>query len=577
MLPTKDINKPIEERLFEITLFLSVVTFLIWSVVGIVSGYTWIIQGVYFFAVLFYSVLYVAVKRGLSFSAISAIYYITALLLIAFAWLPSGGIKGAIMHMCVLVYLSGLMVLPLRWYLAFMFITLCVVLVFILVEHYHPHLAVPYTHEEHKFRDLSIAGLLMLSLMGIAFYIFKKEYLNDRKSLEYSNNELVKEKVRAEASDRAKTRFLTTISHSMRTPLNGIVGLTELLSGTNLSTEQRELVEHLAVSSKNLRDIVSDVLDISAIENDKVVLQFSEFDAKAIFADIPELFKVPLLEKKGQVRLEIAGVPREPLQLLGDLSKIRQIVVNLVSNAVRFTEKGTVSLKLEVTRTENARAMVMITVEDTGWGIPDRFREDIFRRYFVIEEKNKAKGAGLGLFIAKSIVEMMGGKIWFSSVQGVGSSFYVKLPLQIGKTPQQKEDSNKEQPIDFSSLRVLVAEDVHINRIVVLKILKSIGVTKIEVAEDGLQAVDKASQTIFDLILMDVQMPNMDGIEAAMKIKRIFAERGDRPPVIVAVTANAMKEDEEACKQAGMADFITKPFSAKTLAEVIRKQHIATA
>ena len=182
-------------------------------------------------------------------------------------------------------------------------------------------------------------------------------------------------------------------------------------------------MKHLAVSSKNLRDIVSDVLDISAFENDKVVLQFSAFDVRAILTDIPELFRVPLDEKKGKVKIESAKIPDEPLYLMGDLVKIRQILINIVSNTVRFTADGKVSLKLEVTRTDGAKAIVLITVEDTGWGIPAEFSQDVFRKYFVVEDKNKAKGAGLGLFLAKSITGMMGGKIWFISVEGSGSSF----------------------------------------------------------------------------------------------------------------------------------------------------------
>lgn len=159
--------------------------------------------------------------------------------------------------------------------------------------------------------------------------------------------------------------------------------------------------------------------------------------------------------------------------------------------------------------------------------------------------------------------------------RGLRKFFFIELPLQIAKAPEEKPTSEQQQIVNFLPLRVLVAEDVHINRIVVLKILKSIGVTQIEIAEDGLQAVAKVSETAFDFVLMDIQMPHMDGIEATREINRYFAERGKKPPVIIAVTANATREDEEACKQAGMVEFITKPFSRKTLAEVIQR-HCAT-
>jgi len=569
LLPAKDVAKPIEERLFEITLFLTVITMLVWCVVGIVSGYTGFIQGVYLFSASFYLSLYIAVKKGKSFAVISAIYYITALVLITIAWLPSGGIKGAVMHMCVLVYLSGLMVLPLRWYVIFMTSTLCVVLCFITIEYYHPDWSVPYLVVGEHHRDLSIAGLLMLTLMGIAFYIFKKEYLTDRKRLEETNKELEKEKARAEESDKAKTRFLTTISHGMRTPLNGIVGLTGLLSKTSLSKEQHELVEHLGTSSDSLKDIISGVLDISAIENDILALQPVEFELKDVFRGISSIFKHALNEKKGRVTLRVTEQFGATVHLKGDLKKIRQVIINLVSNAVRFTNDGTVSIRCEVVQKEGAKLIVLFSVEDTGTGIPAVLHQEIFRRYFVSDTAQKMQGPGMGLFIAKQITEKMGGKIWFTSVEGAGSSFYVELPLEASASQPASPENKPAQPSDFTGVRVLVAEDMHINRLVILKILKNLGVLQVEVAEDGLEAVSKALAHTFDFILMDLQMPGMDGVDASREIHRLYAEKSKQPPVIVAVTANAMREDEEACIEAGMKAFITKPFTSHALATVL--------
>lgn len=569
LLPAKEVTKPMEERLFEITLFLTVLTMLIWSVVGIVSGYTWFIEGVYLFAASFYSSLYIAVRKGKSFAAISAIYYLTALLLITVGWLPSGGLQGAVMHMCVLVYLSGLMVLPLRLYVIFMASTLGVVLCFITVEFYHPDWPAPYLVEGELHRDLSIAGLLMLTLMGIAFYIFKKEYLFDRKRLEETNKELEKEKARAEESDRAKTRFLTTISHGMRTPLNGIVGLTELLSKTSLSKEQQELVEHLGNSGDSLKNLISGVLDISAIENDLMALQPTDFELKDIFSGIPSIFKYALHEKKGRVTLRVTEQFGAAVYLRGDVKKLRQVIINLVSNALRFTHHGTVSLRCELLQKEGATATVLFSVEDTGTGIPAVLHQEIFRRYFSSDTAQQMEGPGMGLFIAKEITEKMGGKIWFTSAEGAGSSFYVELPLKVSAIQPASMETKPARPSDFTGLRVLVAEDMHINRMVILKILKNLGVRQVEVAEDGVEAVSKAMAQTYDFVLMDLQMPRMDGVEASREIHRLFAEKRIQPPVIVAVTANTMREDEEACNEAGMKAFITKPFTSQALAAVL--------
>jgi two-component system, sensor histidine kinase len=571
LLPARDASRPIEERLFEITLCLTILTLLLWSLVGIFSKFNSNVLGIYLFALCFYSAIYFVVKRGKSFRITTSVYYVSALLIISVGWLPSGGIRGAVMHMCVLIYISGLLVLPIRSYIIFIICTICVVITFVTIEYYHRDLAVPYTDYVSEWRDLSIAGVVMLAVMGFAFYIFKKEYLQDREHLQQMNLDLGVAKERAESADKAKSQFLATISHEMRTPLNGIVGLTELIAKTNLDKEQSELVKDLTTSSQILSGLITDVLDVTMIENNRVTLQESAFELKDVTKDIIQLFNGFESVKKGRVSIELLHDSKTELYLKGDLKRIRQILINLATNAVKFTPAGKVTMSTTVVRKEEEKATVLFKVEDTGIGIPKSQHSKVFSRFFKHETGFAMIGTGLGLSIAKSLTDLMKGNIWFSSVENKGSSFYVELPLALASQAHHAAAEKYTQPINFSELSILVAEDVPINRLVMLKILKNLGISKIEVAEDGEQAVTLASSQTFDFILMDVLMPRMDGIEATQKILDIFRERHQIPPFIIAVTANAMTEDEAKCREAGMVDFITKPFTTDTLTAVFTR------
>ncbi|WOK09611.1 ATP-binding protein [Imperialibacter roseus] len=571
ILPTRDASRPIEERLFEITLCLTILTLLLWSSVGIFSQFNPTVLGIYLFALCFYSAVYFAVKKGISFRLTTSVYYISALLIISFGWLPSGGIRGAVMHMCVLIYISGLLVLPIRRYISFIISTICMVIIFVTIEYYHRDLAVPYTDYVNEWRDLSIAGVVMLVVMGFAFYIFKKEYLHDRAHLQQMNLELGAAKERAESADKAKSQFLATISHEMRTPLNGIVGLAELIEKTNLDKEQSELVKNLSTSSQILSGLITDVLDITMIENNRVTLQEDTFELKDVTKDISQLFYGFESVKTGKVSIDLVHASKSDIHLMGDLKRIRQILINLATNAVKFTPAGKVTIATTVVRKEDKTAIVLFKVDDTGIGIPKNQHPKVFSRFFKNETDLAVGGTGLGLSIAKSLTDLMHGKIWFYSTEGKGSSFYVELPLPLATHGEHSPAEKHIQPINFSELSVLVAEDVHINRLVMLKILKNIGITKIEVAEDGEQAVALASSQGFDFILMDVLMPRMDGIEATREIRRILLERKQSAPFIVAVTANATTEDENKCKEAGMVDFITKPFTTDILRAVFTR------
>lgn len=569
LLPARDPSMPIEQRLFEITLFLTLITLLLWSVVGLVAGYILAVQALYIFALFFYSGIYYAVKKRKSFSRTTVVYYTTALLMISAGWLPSGGIRGAIMHMCVLVYISGLLVLPLRRYVVFIIATICVVVTFAAVEFFFPSLAVPYGDFTSMWRDLYIAGIVMLVMMGTAFYVFKKEYIQDRNDLKKTIGELAESKEKAVAADRAKSQFLATISHEMRTPLNGIVGLSELIGQTKLTAEQSDLVKNLKVSTHALSSIISDVLDLSMIENNKIMLEETVFELKKAVADVVEVLQTEVQKKKG-LELRHRYQPEGSLFVKGDLKRIRQVLLNLLTNAVKFTDKGRVTLTTTIARQEKGKVWILFAIEDTGPGIPKRQQREVFTRFFKASGTGDREGTGLGLSISKSLAQLMGGRLWFTSVESVGSVFHFEIPL-ITATPAPDAPAVKNG--DFSKLKVLVAEDVRINRVVVAKMLKNLGINNVELVEDGLSAVEKALSADFDFILMDLQMPNMDGIAAAKEIIGAFEKRNKQPPVIIALTANAMKEDELACQQAGMKGFVTKPFKSDTLAGVFN-QHM---
>lgn len=562
-------NTDIERILFEITLILTLSVFIFWCVYSIIADYDLVIKIVYFTALFLYSSIYVAYKLGLSFKASTAIYYSIALIILTFSWLPAGGIGGAIIQMFILIYASGLMVLPVRSYLIFIAVSLVVVFVYAFLELTIPGLAAPYLDELDRIRDLSIANIITLCILGYGLYIFKKKYAEDRLRIKETIQELEKEKEKALSADKAKSDFLATISHEMRTPLNGIVGLSELLAETKLDKEQREILSNLSYSNRMLNSLISDLLDITTIESGHLVLSQNKINIKDEVFGVSELVKPKLKRKKGKVDLKIDLDPTIPDIVQGDINRFRQIMLNLVNNAAKFTEEGSITIQIKLLKADEFTTWVKFLIIDTGKGIPSEKQDNLFNKFYKVENNSNIEGSGLGLSITKNLVTLMGGSIGYETEYGSGSTFYFELPFKEPTIEEAQVVVRPEVEGSYGELKVLIAEDVLINQMVIERMLNNIGVENIEVVSDGVEAVSKAKETRYDFIFMDIQMPELDGIEAT---KQILEKSGEgEKPIVIAVTANVSTKDLKKYFDAGMSDSIPKPITIEMLENLFIK------
>lgn len=450
----------------------------------------------------------------------------------------------------------------------------------VLTEYYYPQRVARLLNEEDNYVDTMFAFVFVIFIIGVVFELQRILFERQKTVLKRMDEQLRKANTKLEEASQAKSDFLANMSHEIRTPINAMLGMDEMIMRDAKDPIVLGYAKDIDSAGKQLLSLVNDILDFSKIESGKFSLTLEDYDMFSIINDCYNMGIGRANEKK--LNFLIENNPKLPAKLYGDEVRIRQIAINFLTNAIKYTENGTITLKFDMEPVSEEMINLIVSVKDTGIGISEKNLGNLFEMFTRVDERlhRNIEGTGLGLAISKQLSELMNGKIYVESTVGVGSVFTVVIPQKVtNATPMGKFEINRKEQIDVKKPRrqsftaekasVLIVDDVRVNLNVVRLLLRDTRI-QMDLAESGMEALEYIKRKHYDVVLMDHMMPDMDGIETLKKI-RLMDDNENQFVPIIALTANAVQGVEKMYLESGFCDYITKPVRAPELESALLK------